>query len=404
MKMQLKLKSGRDNTRAKMKKNRRRSSSSSSSSTCSSSSSMNRGPGLFSDIGRKAKDLLSKDYLLNQRLSVSTTTATGVTITSSATKKGGVSTGDVGASYKFGETSLDVKFNTKSNIAATLTLTNSTPSTSTTASFNLPDYTSSMTLQYFHSHATLTSAVALNPNPTIDLSATIGTPTFAIGAEAGYERRKRSSSKLTNYAAGISVNKPNYSASILLGDKGDTINASYMHRFDLAKKTTAAVMEISRRLSTSKNTFIVGGSYAVDGLTVVKAKLDNHGKLDALLQHEFIPKSFVTLSTQFHTKALHKTPKFGLALALKPQSKSRISTAKPSSLTNWCASNCCSAYIGHVAIGTPYQRLSSMEFHPQWDMNPPTATWANTAVCGTHPTTLPFPAVRSRKPSGRTSL
>lgn len=68
-------------------------------------------------------------------------------------------------------------------------------------------------LQYFHCHATLTSAVTLNQTPIVDLSATIGTPTFVIGAEAGYEP---SSGRLTKYTAGISVNKPDSSASIIL--------------------------------------------------------------------------------------------------------------------------------------------------------------------------------------------
>ncbi|KVI08917.1 mitochondrial outer membrane protein porin 2-like [Cynara cardunculus var. scolymus] len=276
---------------------------------------MNSGPGLFSDIGKKAKDLLTRDYLSDQKFSVSTTSATGVTLTSTATKKGGLSTGDVGALYKYRNTLIDVKFDTQSNIATTLTFTEIVPSTKTIASFKLPDFKcGKFEVQYFHYHATLTSAVALNQTPTIVLSATIGTPTFAIGAEACYET---SSSKLTKYTAGISVNKPDSSASIVLGDKGDTIRASYIHHFDLVQKT-AAVGEITRRFSTNENTFTVGGSYAVDGLTVVKAKLNNHGKLGTLLQHEIIPKSLVTVSSELDTKALDKTPRFGLALALKP--------------------------------------------------------------------------------------
>lgn len=83
-------------------------------------------------------------------------------------------------------------------------------------------------------------------------------------------------------------------------------------------KKTACVGEITRRFSLNENTFTVGGSYAVDSLTMVKAKLNDHGKLGALLQHEIIPKSLVTLSSEMDTKALDKTPKFGLALALKP--------------------------------------------------------------------------------------
>lgn len=101
------------------------------------------------------------------------------------------------------------------------------------------------------------------------------------------------------------------------GDKGDTIRASYIHHLDQLKKS-AAVGEITRRFSTNENTFTVGGSYAVDNLTVVKTKLNNHGKLGTLLQHEIIPKSILTISSEFDTKALDKTPKFGVALALKP--------------------------------------------------------------------------------------
>lgn len=103
----------------------------------------------------------------------------------------------------------------------------------------------------------------------------------------------------------------------LRGDKGDTIKASYIHYLD-SVKTTAAAGEITRRFSTNENTFTVGGSYAVDSLTIVKLKLNNHGNLGAVLQHEVIPKSLLTISSEFDTKALDKTPRFGVALALKP--------------------------------------------------------------------------------------
>lgn len=101
------------------------------------------------------------------------------------------------------------------------------------------------------------------------------------------------------------------------GDKGDTIRASYIHHLDQLKKS-AAVGEITRRFSTNENTFTVGGCFAVDNLTLVKAKLNNHGKLGAILQHELIPKSVLTIASEFDTKALDKTPRFGVALALKP--------------------------------------------------------------------------------------
>ncbi|XP_049383907.1 mitochondrial outer membrane protein porin 2-like [Solanum stenotomum] len=276
---------------------------------------MSKGPGLFSDIGKKARDLLTKDYISDQKLSISTYSDTGVALTSTAVKKGGLSTGDVGAQYKYKNALIDVKVDTASNISTTLTLNDIAPSTKTIASLKFPDYSSGkLEVQYYHHHAAFSTAVGLKQSPIVDLSVTLGTPTFAIGAEASYETAE---GKLAKYTAGISVTKPDSCAAIILGDKGDTIKASYIHHLDELKKS-AAVGEITRRFSTNENTFTVGGSYAVDNLTIVKLKLNNHGNLGALLQHELIPKSLLTISSEFDTKALEKTPKFGVALALKP--------------------------------------------------------------------------------------
>ncbi|XP_018817375.1 mitochondrial outer membrane protein porin 2-like [Juglans regia] len=276
---------------------------------------MSKGPGFFSDIGKKAKDLLTKDYNSDQKFTVSTYSDAGVALTSTAVKKGGLSTGDVASQFKFRNAVVDVKVDTESNISTTLTLTEILPSTKTIASFKLPDYNSGkLEVQYFHNHATFTTAFGLNQSPFIDVSTTIGTPSIAFGAEAGYDA---TSGNFTKYTAGISMTKPDSSAAIILGDKGDTMRASYVHHLDQYNKSAAAG-EITRRFSTNENTFTVGGSYAVDHLTVVKAKLNNHGRLGALLQHEVIPKSVLTISGEVDTKNLDKNPRFGLAIALKP--------------------------------------------------------------------------------------
>ncbi|KAK7406453.1 hypothetical protein VNO78_08079 [Psophocarpus tetragonolobus] len=276
---------------------------------------MSKGPGLYTDIGKKAKDLLTKDYCSDQKLTVSSYSSAGVALTSTAVKKGGLSTGDVAALYKYKNTIIDVKLDTASIISATLTFTDILPYTKTIASFKLPNYNSGkLEVQYFHDHATLTTAVALKQSPIIDVSAIVGTPSIAFGAEAGYDT---TSGGFTKYAAGISVTRSDSSASVILGDKGDSIKASYLHHLDLLKKS-AAVAEITRKFSTNENTFTVGGSFAVDHLTQVKARLNNHGKLGALLQHEIIPKSVLTISGEIDTKALDKNPRFGLAIALKP--------------------------------------------------------------------------------------
>ncbi|KAL0395831.1 UNVERIFIED_CONTAM: Mitochondrial outer membrane protein porin 2 [Sesamum calycinum] len=276
---------------------------------------MSKGPGLFLDIGKKAKDLLTKDYLSDHKFSVSTYSESGVALTTTAAKKGGYSSGDVAAQYIYKNTFVDVKVDTESNISAILAVADIVPSSKTIATLKFPNYESGkLEFQYFHPHASLTAAVGLNQAPPVDVSLTLGTPTFALGAEAGYET---TSGKLTKYTAGITVTKPDSCASVILGDKGDTIKVSYIHYLDQLKRT-AAVGEISRKFSTNENIFTVGGSCAIDSLTLLKMKLNNHGTLGAVLQHEVIRKSLVTISSEFDTRALDRTPKFGVSLALKP--------------------------------------------------------------------------------------
>ncbi|KAH0908986.1 hypothetical protein BRARA_I00844 [Brassica rapa] len=276
---------------------------------------MSKGPGLFADIGKKAKDLLTRDYNTDQKFSISTYSASGVALTSTALKKGGVHAADVTSQYKYKNAVFDVKIDTDSTILTTVTFTEILPSTKAIASFKVPDNSSGkLEIQYFHDHATVTAAAALKQNPLIDITATLGTPVISFGAEAGYDT---SSKTFTKYNAGISVTKPDACASIILGDKGDSIKASYLHHLDESKRS-AAVGEVYRKFSTNENTITVGGLYAIDHTTTVKAKLNNNGKLGALLQHEVVPKSLVTVSSEIDTKALDKHPRFGLSLVLKP--------------------------------------------------------------------------------------
>ncbi|KAL6215404.1 hypothetical protein ACLB2K_014834 [Fragaria x ananassa] len=274
-----------------------------------------KGPALCCDIGKSARDLLYKDYSSDQKISFTTFSETGVAISSSLANKGGISHGDVAAQYKYKKATVDIKADTETTVSTKFTFTDVLPSTKATASIKFPDYESGkLEAQYLHQHASFTTAVGLNKSPAVDFSATIGTPTIAFGAEASYLIACRAFSK---YTAGVSLSKPDSSASVILCDKGDTIKASYLHH--LSKLNGGAVVgEVSRGFSTNENTLTVGGSFVVDPQTTVKARLNNHGNLAALLQHEISPKSTFTLSGALDTKTLQKEPKFGLALSLKP--------------------------------------------------------------------------------------
>ncbi|KAH6822119.1 voltage dependent anion channel 2 [Perilla frutescens var. hirtella] len=274
------------------------------------------GPGLFSAFGNKAKEILIKDYSDDQKLIITSESDTGLAIGSTLVKKGGLSSGDVAAKFAFRNgAAIDVKFDTESNISTTLVLAHILPSSRTIASCKFPDYNSGkIEVQYFHDHASLTTAVGLNKSPALDVSATIGTPSVAFGTEASY---MVSSGNFAKYNAGFSLKTPTACVSAILFDKGDAVRVSYLRYLDQLNKG-AAVGEIARKFSTNENTLTVGCSYAVDLHTMVKAKLDNHGLLAALVQHELKPKSLLTISGSFDTLAMEKTPRFGLALSLKP--------------------------------------------------------------------------------------
>lgn len=70
-----------------------------------------------------------------------------------------------------------------------------------------------MEFQYFHHHAAFTTAVGLSQSPVLDCTLTLGSPGFALGAEAGYDS---CSNIFTKYNAGIGVTKPEASFAIFL--------------------------------------------------------------------------------------------------------------------------------------------------------------------------------------------
>jgi voltage-dependent anion channel protein 2 len=119
------------------------------------------------------------------------------------------------------------------------------------------------------------------------------------------------------YDAVLSFSKPDFISSLTLTSKGDTLKASYLHIVSPLKKTVV-VVEISHKFSRSENTFTIRTQHALYPLTTVKGCLNNYGKEAALLQHEWRPKSFVTLFGEVDTKALYNSAKVGLSLILKP--------------------------------------------------------------------------------------
>ncbi|QHO09109.1 Outer plastidial membrane protein porin [Arachis hypogaea] len=115
---------------------------------------MAKGPGLYTEIGKKARDLLFKDYHSDQKFTISTYSPTGVAITSSGTRKGELFVGDVNTQLKNRNVTTDIKVDTDSNLFTTITVDEPTPGLKAIFSFKVPDQRSGkVELQYLHDYA-----------------------------------------------------------------------------------------------------------------------------------------------------------------------------------------------------------------------------------------------------------
>ncbi|CAN1272189.1 Mitochondrial outer membrane protein porin of 34 kDa [Linum perenne] len=310
---------------------------------------MVKGPGLYSEIGKKTRgisfspcfvllllsvvwtnfrgefdvlslfffcgefiDLLYKDYHSDQKFTVTTVSPVGVAITHSATKKGELFVADITTQRKNKNVTTDIKVDTDSNIHATITVDELAPGLKTIYSFKVPDQRSGkLEVQYKHEYAAVASSIGLTANPVVNFSGVIGSDAVSLGTDLSFDIK---TGNFTKYNAGLSYANADLVAALTLNDKGDSLVASYYHNVNLFSAVGA---EVAHSLSSNQTTMTLGSHHVLDPLTTLKARLNNNGKASALVQHEWRPRSFFTVTGEVDTKAIEKGAKVGLALALK---------------------------------------------------------------------------------------
>ncbi|XP_071736478.1 mitochondrial outer membrane protein porin of 36 kDa-like [Rutidosis leptorrhynchoides] len=276
---------------------------------------MAKGPGLYPDIGKKARDLLYRDYQSDHKFSLTTYTANGISITSSGSKKGEFFLADVNTKLISKNITTDIKVDTGSRVFTTITIDEPAPGLKTILSFVVPDQKSGkVELQYLHEHAGISTSIGLTASPIVNFSGVAGTNTLALGTDVSFDT---ATGNFIKYNAGLSFSTSDLIASLTLNDKADSLTASYYHT--LSPLTNTAVgAEFTHGFSSNENSLTIGSQHSLDPLTTVKARVNNFGIASALLQHEWRPKSLITISGEVDTRAIEKSAKVGLALALKP--------------------------------------------------------------------------------------
>ncbi|RVW56183.1 Mitochondrial outer membrane protein porin 2 [Vitis vinifera] len=247
------------------------------------SANMKNGPGYFSDMGWKANETLTRDYLLSLRFSIASNFGNGWGLTSTIAKWHGTYRGDTTIRYEDPNVRANVRMDARMNLA----------------------------VEYFHEYATLGAAVTLSYFLPIDVSAVFGTPWINFGGEATYSVFNGT---WDNFSVGVSWATQQHSAlSFTLMDKGETLRVLYWHPIGQMKKGAVAG-EVKRRIATKESKLTIGCAYAINPHTLIKARMNQYGYFGAALKQEVQPNTFFTISGTFELQALRKTPRIGVAL------------------------------------------------------------------------------------------
>nr|GMD56514.1 mitochondrial outer membrane protein porin of 34 kDa [Ipomoea batatas]GME09044.1 mitochondrial outer membrane protein porin of 34 kDa [Ipomoea batatas] len=175
---------------------------------------MGKGPGLYTDIGKKARDLLYRDYQTDHKFTITTYSPTGVAITSTGTKKGDLFFGDVNTQLKNKNITTDIKVDTNSNVFTTITVDEAAPGLKIISSFKVPDQRSGkVELQYLHDHAGISTSVGLTANPIVNFSGVVGTNALALGTDVSFDTK---TGAFTKYNAGLSFTNSDLIAALTL--------------------------------------------------------------------------------------------------------------------------------------------------------------------------------------------
>ncbi|WRX17639.1 Eukaryotic porin/Tom40 - like 5 [Theobroma cacao] len=239
-------------------------------------------PGLYFAIGKKARDLLYKDYAQRQPLQLR---------------------------YQ----SFDWSFDFSCQIEEIL------PGVNTVFRVIIPD-SGKAELQYLRDYVGFSAGVGLKANPATgfdpiaNISGVIGSTLVSLGADLGFDI---TAGTLNKFSASLSLNTAFLIASLTLSDSFDSAKASFYCALNPPTRTAVAA-ELKHRFSEDATTLTVGAQHALFPLTLVKARMDTDGKVSAVLRQQVWQRFYVSIAGEMNLRDSNYIPRIGLSMALKP--------------------------------------------------------------------------------------
>ncbi|RUS22816.1 hypothetical protein BC937DRAFT_86676 [Endogone sp. FLAS-F59071] len=276
----------------------------------------------FNDLGKPAKDLLTKDFPTGAvKLEVKTTTPNGVVfkVTGNKDSKTGIIHGDLETKYSdkkngltFTETwttsnHLNGKIELENNFAKGLKLelhTSLLPSVGQKTAkvgvqYKQPNVHTQASLDIFKTHFSVDTVV--------------GRDGFLVGGEVNYDVLD---SKITRYHGAVGFNAPEYAIAVHANNSLSIFSASYYHR--VSSEIEAAGKATWDSKSNNAVALEVGAKYKLDKDASAKAKINNAGVLHLGYTQALRPGVKVTLAGSIDTTRLNENAhKVGLSFVLE---------------------------------------------------------------------------------------
>ncbi|XP_047311451.1 mitochondrial outer membrane protein porin of 36 kDa-like [Impatiens glandulifera] len=147
-------------------------------------------------------------------------------------------------------------------------------------------------MRYFHEYGGITAGMNLPApdQPVLNCSAVAGFGNFSVGGHLFYDS---SSGMFEQYNAACSFSTPTFMASFALNDKADAAKGSCY--WSVIPKTAIAA-EVNYRIFDNETAFTFGLQQVLFGGMSVKTRASSTGRISALIEQQLLPWFFISLS------------------------------------------------------------------------------------------------------------
>ncbi|KAL5725581.1 Voltage-dependent anion-selective channel protein 1 [Ranunculus cassubicifolius] len=266
------------------------------------------GPALFSDIGKEIKDLLYKDY----RNDADNSTFQAAIVGYSNSRAFDSYLAGLKAQLKNENVTTNINLVSNYKLITTVAVDEPVPRLKTIFRFTAPEPDSGQVeLHYKDENIGISTTIGLTANPLVTFSAVVGARFVSLGNELSYNIKTQTLSAI-NTRVTATGNGLTFCHSL---DNSGTIKSSLYYRMN-SQKNTAVGSEICWNIPFMHVTVTAGGQHAVNTLTLVKARVDNHGMVGALVQRGLRARSVLTVSGEANLWEIGRSAKMGIALAV----------------------------------------------------------------------------------------